>query len=97
MKQGEQDNALDAYRRGREIVLRLVALAPDRVGFKRNLDWFEARIAELESAPQDPTPGTTAATRSDPQGAKTGSDPAGLTPSAPQPAQRGWLRRLLGR
>ena len=47
-RQGEPDAARTAYERGHEIMLRLVGLAPDNTAFKRDLAWFEARLAELK-------------------------------------------------
>jgi hypothetical protein len=39
--------ALEALRRGHAIMVRLTALSPNNAGWKRDLDRFEARIAEL--------------------------------------------------
>jgi hypothetical protein len=36
-----------ALRRGHAIMVRLIALSPDNAQWKRDLDLFEARIAEL--------------------------------------------------
>jgi hypothetical protein len=38
---------LEALRRGHAIMVRLTALSPNNAGWKRDLDRFEARIAEL--------------------------------------------------
>ena len=45
-RQGQQETALAAYRRGFEIMQRLTALAPDHAAFKRELAWFEARLSQ---------------------------------------------------
>jgi hypothetical protein len=41
------EEASEALRRGHAIMVRLTALSPDNAGWKRDLDWFEAQIAEL--------------------------------------------------
>jgi tetratricopeptide (TPR) repeat protein len=46
-KQGCLDEAMAHYRRGLEIVRRLTTLAPDHAAFKRQIAWFEKRIAQL--------------------------------------------------
>ena len=46
--------AMAAYHRGLDIMRRLTALAPDHAGFKRDLAWFEARIAELSGHGEPP-------------------------------------------
>jgi hypothetical protein len=46
-QQERRAGALAAYRRGLDIMRRLTGLAPDHAAFKRDLAWFEARIAEL--------------------------------------------------
>jgi hypothetical protein len=48
-----------AYRRGLDIMRRLAALAPDHAAFKRDLAWFEERIADLSAsrAPAKPAGG----------------------------------------
>ena len=45
-QQRERDDALAAYRRGHEIMQRLVRIAPSHAAFKRDLAWFEARLAD---------------------------------------------------
>ena len=47
-RQGEPDAARIAYERGHEILRRLVGLAPDHAALRRDLAWFEARLAELK-------------------------------------------------
>jgi hypothetical protein len=47
VRQGDRDAARAAYQRSREILARLTALAPDHAGFRRDLAWVEARLAEL--------------------------------------------------
>ena len=44
---GNRVEALDALRLGHAIMIRLTALSPDNAGWKRDLDRFAARIAEL--------------------------------------------------
>ena len=44
---GNGAEALEALQRGHAIMIRLTALSPDNAGWKRDLDWFEAQIAEL--------------------------------------------------
>jgi hypothetical protein len=46
-KNGKTEEASDALRRGHAIILRLTALSPDNVKWKRDLDSFEAQIAEI--------------------------------------------------
>jgi hypothetical protein len=42
--------ALEALRRGHAIMARPTALSPNNTGWKRDLDRFEARIAELSQS-----------------------------------------------
>ena len=44
---GNGTDALEALKRGKAIMLRLTALSADNARWKRDLAWFEARIAEL--------------------------------------------------
>jgi hypothetical protein len=41
---------LDALRRAQVIIERLVNLFPDNAGWKRDLDWIAARMAEITAA-----------------------------------------------
>ena len=41
------EEALDALRRGHAIMVRLTALSPDNVQWRRDLDWFTGQIAEI--------------------------------------------------
>jgi hypothetical protein len=38
---------LEALRRRHAIMVRLTALSPDNATWKRDLDWFEAQIAQI--------------------------------------------------
>jgi hypothetical protein len=44
---GNDAEALQELRRGHAIMVRLTALSPDNATWKRDLDWFERRIAEM--------------------------------------------------
>ena len=46
-QQRQRETAVTAYRRGLEIMQGLVRLAPGHAAFKRDLDWFEARLTEM--------------------------------------------------
>jgi tetratricopeptide (TPR) repeat protein len=46
---GDRQLALIGFRKAREIIARLIAWAPDYQALRKDLSWFEARIADLES------------------------------------------------
>jgi hypothetical protein len=46
-KQGDKNGAIDALKQGRSILAALVKLSPDNAAWKRDLEEFERRIAQL--------------------------------------------------
>ena len=46
-KQGTPQEGAKMLQRGHAIMVRLTALSPDNAGWKLDLNWFEAQIAEL--------------------------------------------------
>ncbi len=47
-KAGDRARALGAFREGRAIMARMVALSPDNAEWKRDLAWFEGQVAAWE-------------------------------------------------
>jgi hypothetical protein len=45
--EGNRAGAIVTWRQGLAIMQRLGTLAPDHAAFRRDRDWFEARLAEL--------------------------------------------------
>jgi uncharacterized protein (DUF1015 family) len=48
-QQNRAEVALAGFRKGRDIIARLIEISPDNATLPKNLTWFEAKIAELET------------------------------------------------
>jgi hypothetical protein len=49
-RQGERDQALNGFRKGRDIVERLKAESPDDAQLPKDLAWFESQIRALSGS-----------------------------------------------
>jgi hypothetical protein len=47
-KQGEREQALAAFRKGRDIIIELKAAAPSKASLPKDLFWFDEQMGELE-------------------------------------------------